>query len=254
MRSECQEYKDVTYEEAVSSGCDVVQLKYDGWWTRNVLQNNTCQTFSKTQRLINEFNYDFSDSTCIVAEYMHGTQWAQDPVRKGRYYIFDCWYTADTNLSGIPYRDRYALLKNLHKSGRLPERFELVANYPISSYPSLWDQYVLNGDYEGVVFRKSTAPVGILHRHKLTITRNLKAIGFIAGLGKHEGRLGAIIGLTEEGVSVDIGGGFSDADREHIWANKNLYSNQWFEVEARKEFDSGSLRHPNFLRWRTDLS
>jgi ATP-dependent DNA ligase len=64
--------------------------------------------------------------------------------------------------------------------------------------------------------------------------------------------LGAIRAHTSSGVIIDVGGGFTDTQRREIWDNQDLYLGKPFEVEARARFESGSLRHPNFVRWRFD--
>ena len=53
-------------------------------------------------------------------------------------------------------------------------------------------------------------------------------------------------------VGKPVGGGFDDQQRAEIWNNQPLYLGKWFEIEARAKFESGSYRHPNFIRWRND--
>ncbi len=91
-------------------------------------------------------------------------------------------------------------------------------------------------------------------RQKKMVTEDLTCIGFREGQGKYRSTLGALIGFTKEGVEVDVGGGLSDDERAQIWFNQNLYLGRVFEAEARAKFASGSLRHPNFIRWRDDKS
>jgi DNA ligase-1 len=82
-------------------------------------------------------------------------------------------------------------------------------------------------------------------------------MGFIEGNGRLAGTLGSIIGgkyvngtLTD---TIHVGGGFTDAMRDDYWVNMYQYHGQVFEAEGRQLFDSGSLRHPRFLRWRDDV-
>jgi hypothetical protein len=136
----------------------------------------------------------------------------------------------------------------------LPDTFEVVVCYRIDQAAELWQNYVINFDFEGLVFRKSQDDItGTVHREKKIITEDLVCDGFIEGMGKYAGTLGAIRAHTQNGVAIDVGGGFTDIDRREIWDNQDLYIGKTFEVEARARFESGSLRHPNFIRWRLDL-
>jgi ATP-dependent DNA ligase len=54
--------------------------------------------------------------------------------------------------------------------------------------------------------------------------------------------------LTEFGTCS----GFDDAMRDDITENASVYIGRVFEIKAQQRFDSGSFRHPRFLRWRDD--
>lgn len=254
MRTESQESIDCSYEMAVKHKCDTIQLKMDGWWSRTHLSAGTARVFSRTQREILTYPYDPTavPELLLVGEYMHGTQWAQHPSRKGRFVLFDCWFHNEYgDLTGFAYRDRYALLASLHRSGVLPERMDIIKNYPIQAFDELWRTEVVEGGHEGVVYRRRTDAVGAaIYRQKHVFTVDLFATGFVEGEGKHSGRLGAIVGRGE--TEVLVGGGFSDEQRAEIWTNQSSYLGKVFEVRANKEFESGSLRHPQFVRWRGD--
>jgi ATP-dependent DNA ligase len=129
----------------------------------------------------------------------------------------------------------------------------MVECYRIDEAHNLWNTQVETEAYEGLVFRHSVDKIhDPLVRFKRIITEDLRCVSFTEGMGKHEGRLGAIQGVTKSGTPVYVGGGFSDDDRQEIWNNQPLYVGKWFEVEARARFVSGSLRHPQFVRWRED--
>jgi ATP-dependent DNA ligase len=252
MKLDRQDYKDSTRAEALAQGCDVCQLKYDGWWTRIEIKNGFVDFYSRTGRKFKSFCFADVELECIlVGETMQGTQWSQDPTRVGRTFLFDIWKYDGVMLYGQEYVLRYRFLKLV--MSRLPDSFSLVDNYPMSQADELWTGLVQTGAYEGLVYRRRKDFVDVtLLREKNVITRDLKAIGFIEGEGKHAGRLGAIRGETPEGVLVDVGGGFTDQQREEIWYLQDRLLGHYFEVEARAVFDSGSLRHPNFTRWRND--
>lgn len=73
-------------------------------------------------------------------------------------------------------------------------------------------------------------------------TYDVKVVGMIAGRGKHEGRMGALV--TPMG---DVGTGFTDADRaRRSWVGKTI------EVAALGLTPGGKFRHPRFVRVRFD--
>jgi hypothetical protein len=247
-----QIYKDVTIEEAIKRGCDVVQLKYDGWWSYIVTKEGWRRFYSRTKREFRSTHLlDLDENTIMVGEHMQGTQWSQNAARLGRTYLFDIWQYGTHDLTLVDYRTRYNVLKLAAE--RLPDTFSLAPNYPSSLATSLWESHVEQNGFEGLIFRKSTDPVAaVVYRCKKIVTADLQAISFYEGQGKFAGTLGGINARTESDVLVDVGGGFSDDERNKIWQNQELYLNRWFEIEARAQFTSGSFRHPNFIRWRED--
>lgn len=255
MRTTAQDYRDADFATAKAAGCDTLQLKYDGWWVYLHLLDGRARVYSKSGRFLHDFPVLTDKNIMLVGEYMWGTQWAQDPFRKGQFFLFDCWHYDGHRMHEVPYIDRFRLLKSIQASGVLSAKCELVKNYSIDSYNTVWNNEVVTGKYEGVVFRKKADLIDVtLLRQKATVTEDLCCEGFVEGEGKHAGRLGALVGRSRAGTIVQVGGGFTDADREHIWHNRPEFIHRWFEAEARAKFESGSLRHPNFLRWREDLT
>jgi len=233
-------------------GCDLVQLKYDGWWSRIEIAEGWVRFYSRTSRLFKELQLANTDLRCtLIGEHMQGTQWAQEPGRIGRTFLFDCWSWGDTTLAEVPYRDRYRVLRLA--PSHLPESFTVAPCFPMVRANEIWDNYVATSQYEGLVFRRSADDLGAtVYRQKQIITDDLVCDGFIEGMGKFAGTLGAIRAHTKDNVLIDVGGGFTDSQRREIWDNQDLYLGKTFEVEARARFESGSLRHPNFIKWRTD--
>lgn len=96
-------------------------------------------------------------------------------------------------------------------------------------------------------------------------TEDLVVIGAFEGNGKYAGMLGGLI-CNRFGVSVNVGGGLSDAQRVEFWAayQKDLNTkiipgeftfeilNRMIEVEFHEVTPDGSLRHPRFIRFRDD--
>jgi len=86
---------------------------------------------------------------------------------------------------------------------------------------------------------------------KEMFTGEFKVTGFIEGEGKYAGVLGAIE-IDVDGVEVDVGSGFKDAERADIWKHKKKYLGCYAEIKYQEKTDDGSLRFPTFLRWRPD--
>ncbi len=247
MRTTRQTYIDSNFEAARSQGCDCLQLKLDGWWSRTVIEKGHAKVYSRTQRELPNFAFEtYPDITCtLVGELMHGTNWAQDPKILGKTFVFDVWSIDEVDLSEATYKDRYALLSALVK--RLPPNFIKVLNFNILDYPAIWQRFVANGDYEGVVFRYSRGRIETpIYRQKNVVVSIETAAGFEEGEGKFTGMLGAVV--CESGARV--GGGWDNDERFDIWTNQDKYRGKQFECEGRKKFEAtGLLRHPNFVKW-----
>lgn len=94
---------------------------------------------------------------------------------------------------------------------------------------------------------------------KEMFTSDFQLTAFIEGSGKYAGTLGAIEITTADGVEVDIGSGFKDAERVDIWKHKKKYLGKWIEIKYQEKTDDGSLRFPvvnrdegDNIKWRVD--
>lgn len=254
MKTSRQDYKDGDYESALKASCDSLQLKYDGWWCRVEITNGQGQCFSETGRHLPKFDFQLTTqplNATLIGELMYGTQWSKDPNRYGKVFLFDCWQIDDVHLEERPYKERFGIARATKPF--LPSNFELVQNFKIQNKTEVWKAFVETEQFEGVVYRNSHAAAGLpVYREKFSFTQNLKVVGFRQGQGKHEGRLGALLCIDSAGVPTDVGGGFDDALREEVWKDPDLFHGRWLQVEAKKKFESGSLRHPNFLSWRPE--
>jgi DNA ligase-1 len=88
---------------------------------------------------------------------------------------------------------------------------------------------------------------------------SLTVVGIEEGTGRNEGKLGALICEGEDDgkqIHVNVGSGFTDADRKEFWASKDSLSGQIIEIRAdaatrsQDSEDIYSLRFPRFLRFR----
>jgi DNA ligase-1 len=77
------------------------------------------------------------------------------------------------------------------------------------------------------------------------------------GAGRNVGRLGALVcqGVDDnKTIAVNVGSGFSDADRGSYWEERDTLVGQVVEVRAdavtQNQDGTYSLRFPRFLRFR----
>jgi DNA ligase-1 len=116
--------------------------------------------------------------------------------------------------------------------------------------------------FEGIMIKDPDAPY-ICKRSdswmkwKPVISVDLKIVGFEQGTGRNLDRLGAIICEGEDNdrrICVNVGSGFSDADRDQYWTNRDHLLGHLVEVQAdavtQNQDGTYSLRFPRFLRFR----
>ena len=87
---------------------------------------------------------------------------------------------------------------------------------------------------------------------KKTYSYRLRAEGFVEGTNKYEGMLGSILCMYKDNY-LQVGSGFTDAQRWEIWCNQDKYQGMLFEVESFGESTNKqglvSLNCPIFKRW-----
>ena len=91
-----------------------------------------------------------------------------------------------------------------------------------------------------------------LVKMKKTLSYRLRAEGFVEGNNKYEGMLGSILCRYKDNY-LQVGSGFTDAQRWEIWQNQDKYEGMLFEVESFGESTNmqglTSLNCPIFKRW-----
>jgi DNA ligase-1 len=120
------------------------------------------------------------------------------------------------------------------------------------------------GGYEGVMLKDLNAPYECKRsvawmKLKPFIEVSLTAVAVEEGTGKNVGKMGAVVFEgTDDGkfIRVSCGGGWSDKDREDIWASQTTVIGQVGEIRAdaatlnQDSTDVYSLRFPRFKTWR----
>lgn len=240
-------------DQLSARGYDIIQPKYDGWWTRCVSLGGVQQYFSDSDRLFHNTEFRHLPDGVFLGEFMRGTQWSRTTERTGRFYLFDALEINGRDIADKPYGLRYTVLQKL--TPRLPPTFEIVPCFRMEEHGEVWARYVVEKGYEGVVYRRSEDPYGAtIIRNKQTFTVNGVVIGFDEGDGKHSGRVGAVIVKLETGAEGSVGNGFDDETREHMYQCGEYYLGKTMEIETNAVFHSGNIRHGRFVRWRGDRS
>ena len=124
------------------------------------------------------------------------------------------------------------------------------------------NQKAIDGGYEGIMIKDPAAPYECKRSHawlkmKPFIEVTLEITAVEEGTGRNQGRLGAIVcqGVDDgKTINVNVGSGFSDADRINFWISRSSLIGQMVEVRAdaitQNQDGSYSLRFPRFLTFR----
>jgi DNA ligase-1 len=124
------------------------------------------------------------------------------------------------------------------------------------------NQQAVAGGYEGIMIKDPDAAYECKRsvawlKLKPFIEVSLTVVDFEEGTGRNAGRLGAIICEGNDdgrGIRVNVGSGFSDANRDHYWVDRQAIVGHVAEVRAdavtQNQDGSYSLRFPRFLRFR----
>jgi hypothetical protein len=241
---------------------NIVQLKYDGNWVELRIRNEQgiVITSGGVERI--SFSAEGVPDQDILAEHIVNTNWAKSVPFEGAFLAHTLLSWMGDNLRSEPESNRYLLLdRSVRQLNQLIALdIQRVISYDASKWEELWKKHVVDGIFEGLVFKNSRDSFDHYlkqWRLKKKVTNEYVVMGFVEGKGRLSGTLGAIIGgLYINGKLTDactVGGGFSDILRDDIWSKREIYIGQVFEAVGKGYFPkSGALRHPAFKCWRPD--
>lgn len=256
-----QKYVNFTsVADAMRAGFDLVQPKYDGWWARVVVKDGSASIYSRQGMLKHTKPVPAGTvDMVLIGEYIIGTQRATSGADSGNCGVVRVFDVLEVNGECIAETHRYeARMAAGVKAASSVEWLVATRSDLAGTALQLWSEYVERDGAEGLVFRKSTDTysAAVVGRVKKQFTMDYVVMGVVEGEGKHAGRVGAVVcGMYVRGTlteKVRVGGGWTDAMRDAIWAEPSRYVGQVLEVKGFQVFESGSMRHPNAVRFRDD--
>ena len=242
---------------------DIIQLKMDGIWGCMDIKDGVYKIYSRTGKIKAEGQVDNKElDATILGEYMFGSHWGNKMGWNGTFFAFDCLRYADDSYLHI--------LGNEPLSVRLNYRDELIRKlkldfvvplleYPTVMWQQLWQEFVIEKGYEGLVFKDSSSAYGdkdAWARMKGEVEIEYVCTGFqpAAEDSKYEGLAGAVIGtLIDWDCEVKCGG--LNYEMRFDFAKKpDAYIGQVFTAKGNGWYGTGAIRHPKFKGWRKDKS
>jgi len=83
-------------------------------------------------------------------------------------------------------------------------------------------------------------------------TIDCTVIDIYEGKNKYKNMLGGVIVQLPNGLTNEVGSGFSDFERQYYWDNPNEIVGNVIEIQYQEWTDKGKLRFPTFVRIRDD--
>ena len=164
--------------------------------------------------------------------------------------------------------DRDAFVRALFVDKEFDHLFPLEKHLVNLDTPEGYKKYlafnkeaIANG-FEGVMIKDVDAPYECKRSHHMLkakpfIEVTLNVMDIEQGTGRNEGRLGAFVCKGTDGdktIEVNVGSGFSDAQRDDFWQHRDKILNQLVEVRGdavtQNQDGTYSLRFPRFKTFR----
>jgi DNA ligase-1 len=289
---ECQLAHDGANHEKKITGVRLLEPKLDGVRVITVINytNRTVTQFSRNGKLLENFshitnaildNIDLIRRSMVLdgemvsgsfQELMKQVHRKEDvQAQDARLMLFDILPLSEfqSGKSSLGQRRRSNLLNSMKKI------FDQIGHIDIIPWQEVnLDEYVgqlvfkqfnedaINKGYEGIMIKDPDAlyeckrTVAWL-KQKPFIEVSLEVVDVEEGTGRNTGRLGALVcaGVDDgRSIRVNIGSGFSDADRDEFWSGRDSLAGQVVEVRAdavtQNQDGTYSLRFPRFLKFR----
>ena len=189
---------------------------------------------------------------------MFGSHWGHKMGKNRNFYIFDCVEMNGVNITDMSLQSRITFGGEMFH--RLKEELKFLRQlqvYKTHEWKSLWEEYIQEYGYEGLVFKDSRSKYHdkkAWARMKAVVEIDYICTGFRdADKGtKYEGKVGSVLGtLIDKDVYVTCGG-ITEEQREVFTKMPEMYIGQVFTAKGNNWYPSGAVRHPQFIRWRSD--
>lgn len=207
----------------------------------------------------------------IMSDDFQSMQKTAFAAKKGRtvgdvkYHIFDCidydeWKASKFKIKKSKRIDILTSLShiiNAYKNLNIVSHDWVSGPTAMKQITKLESKYIAQG-FEGAMFlpdvpyylgRKSNK----LMKFKTMLSQECVITGFYEGKAgtKYEGTMGGVYVVQENGKDCKCGSGFSDEDRDYMWANQEEFLTKMFEAKFQEETPDGIMRFPVFFRWRS---
>lgn len=274
--------------DKILSGTVFLSPKLDGYRCLAVVVNGEATLYSRNGTVYENFpaikeslealcspDYNYVFDGEIMSDDFNSMQQSAFASKRGTvvgdvsYHIFDMipydeWQTEKFKMKA---GDRYLSLDTfftgqmqmIQKLGNLKIVFHHKIDAPKREEIAQYEQACIAGGFEGCMLNPNIPyykgkPSNKMLKFKTFETWDCEIIGFYEGEKgtRNEGRLGGITVKQENDVQCDVGTGFSDEEREHIWANQSMYLGRILEVSYQELTPDNKMRFPAKVRWRPD--
>ena len=289
----CQLAHDSANHEKKMTGKKQIEIKLDGVRVLTVVQGNKVEMFSRNGKQFHNFGHIIAEIEQVLAEkpapydlVLDGEVMSanfQDLMKQVHrkdnvqssdavLHLFDCiplvdfqkgvWDKPQTYRSNLV---KYWVLENesvlKHVQALDWETVDLDTPEGQLRFVEL-NKLAVDGGYEGVMIKDVDAPYECKRSHawlkaKPFIEVTLEVTDVEEGTGRNAGRLGALVcsGMDDgKQITVNVGSGFSDRDRDDFWSAGDNVIGQLVEVRAdavtQNQDGSYSLRFPRFKTFR----
>jgi len=238
---------------------DTVQLKMDGIWGCMKISHGQWAIYSRTGKMkVDGVLEDRTLDAILLGEFMFGSHWGHKMGKNRNFYIFDCAEMNGENITDMTLSSRMTFATEMyHRLNGEIEGLRILETYKTEEWSRLWDEFVQEYGYEGLVFKDSSSKFydkKAWARMKAVVEMDYICTGFRdADEGtKYEGMVGSVLGtLIDKDVYVTVGG-ITEAQREVFTKMPEMYVGQVFTAKGNNWYPSGAIRHPQFMRWRSD--
>jgi DNA ligase-1 len=289
----CALAHDSTKHEKKMTGQKQIEIKLDGVRVITVIQGDKVEMFSRNGKQFHNFGHIIEELEAVVAEYpvpyplvLDGEVMSanfQDLMKQvhrkdGKQSTDAVLHVFDTIPLGCfregkwdkPQSFRSAITKHWieeHKDALQHvqaldwEDVDLDTQEGQDRFVAL-NKAAVDGGYEGVMIKDVNAPYECKRTHAwlkakpfIEVTLEVKEIE--EGTGRNKGRLGAFVceGVDDDRqITVNVGSGFTDANRDDFWNSRNSIIGNLIEVRAdaitQNQDGTYSLRFPRFKIFR----